>query len=536
MSEDDRPKGPLSIVDGKLARTSVSQMQKADGCLRQWRLNKVEGLPDKPPGAGQRRGTAGHRRIERFLGGEGKQVLDHLELVGVQKGLIPEPGSDLFVEHPFHVEGARPVLHALDIPLTGFIDLVNPRGDVISVVDWKFKKPWNGKLGFDAADLEDPSHEAGIQMLGYGAWVNRMFVHEEHVRLSHVTFQTEGRADVREAAVTLSLDTVIERWDIISQRIIPRMKAAVLAPHALDVEPNESLCEKYGGCPYKSTCFDRMARIRQMFKQQAPTTGETLMGMLSSMVSTPAAPAAPVTRKVPIEDVPFTVAQAIQGNAYVVNGVNAKFLCNTDMGGTTFASFMPLAGGAPILVTLGTVFTALPTPALPFADRDPIVIPPDAPKSDPLLAAKPAPGTLPPAAAETPAPDAPAAPAEKKPRAKKAPAHEVVLFTSPTVATVETSTLYFGCAPVGVATSTLHAYVEELDKSLQKQAQIDLVDIRTAGDNVFGFGKWKGFMAKAALESMPAAGHYVVTPGDERIDCVANALSSVCRVVMAGGR
>ncbi len=570
--EDDRPKGPPSIVDGKLARSSVSQMQKADGCIRQWRYAKVDKLPDKPPGAGQKRGTKGHGRIETFLKDNDRTALDHLELVGFQKGLIPVPGKDLLVEHPFAPEGAPPTLHALHIPLTGYIDLVNPRRvafeKVLVLRDWKFKKPWNGKLGYDADDLINPNHEAGIQMIGYGEWARRnagLFGPFDKVELSHVTFQTEGRADVVEASRIVTLDYIAKAWETISRRIIPRMEAAVLAPTARDVEADgerKGLCDAYGGCPFKSTCHDRMARIVAGFKK-APQTGVTEMGKMSSILG-PAAPSTPTAeapaeikvRKLVIEDVEFTAAQAIQGTSYTVNGVNAKFLCNTDMAGTTFASFMPLAGGAPLLVPGETAIKELPVLlTMPYADKDPIVLPPDAPKSDPALAAKPAPGTLTvpttPKVTETalgngdvlvvsstPAPVVEALVAEKKPRTKKAVTVEGVITSTtaaPTAAGVERF-LYFGCAPVGVVTSTLHAYVDGLDKTLQKEAQIDILDLRTAGDQVFGFGKWKGFIAKAALLTPPPAGHYVVTPGDERIDCVANALASVSQVVIGGGR
>ena len=113
MSDEERPR---PVVDGVMQYTSVSAMQKAHACVRQWRYKYVERLPDNPPSKGQLRGMQGHSRIQTFLQ-KGLDVLDPLERLGVEKGLIPAPGADLLVEEHF---GSPTPLYALTVPMTGY--------------------------------------------------------------------------------------------------------------------------------------------------------------------------------------------------------------------------------------------------------------------------------------------------------------------------------------------------------------------------------------------------------------------------------
>lgn len=542
MSEE-RQRDPPAVVDGKLLRLSVSQMQKADaesgGCLRAWRLSKVEKPFPEPEGAGQRKGKAGHRRLERYLRGEPNAAaeLEHLELVGVHRGLVPAPGPGLLVEHAIWPDGGKPLLHALGVPLAGYVDLIDLRGLVgglLRVVDWKYKKPWNGKTGDAAADLVNPRHGAGIQMLGYAEALRNSGYAYSEIELSHVTFRTAGVPDVFPAVARMQREESAPLWEGISARIVPKMHAAAAAAHALDVEPNLKRCDLYRGCPYKPFCFDPKARIAAGFRKLALKEGS--MGLASSLgiASTPASPpAAPPS--VPTPAAP-TAGTAKPGTLYIVRAQKARYLCNTSFGAEIYASFAPAAGGPPLLVPTTEPVTELPP------DGPPLVLPPDAPASDPALAARPAPGTMPPAAPTTPAPQ-PAAPqaavpapeaAAPKPRGRPRklqvqPDGSVpppAAAGAPEAVPEGDSGLYLNCSPMGVATQSLHAYVEGLQTELYRQAQLpDAFDLRAARDEVFGFGRWKGFLATAVREMPPKPGHYVVaTGGDERVDCVAQAL------------
>lgn len=547
MSEPER-RDPPAVVDGVLQRLSVSQMQKADaasgGCLRKWRFSKVEKPFPEPESAGQKRGKAGHKRIEDFLKGGPRSGLETLELLGLQRGHIPQPSPLLSVERAME-------WRALDVPIVGYVDLIDA-GSTPHIKDWKYKKPWDGKLGFDAEDLIDPNHEAGIQMIGYAQALAGVMSFDA-VALSHVTFQTSGRPDVRQVTSALKRAEIAPLWEIISRRIVPKMQAAARAAKPQDVEPNESACHKYGGCVYLSVCQDRMARIVAGFKNQAPQKVNQ-MGLMSSLVAAPPAVIVPPPPQAPVAPPPPPKSRAriqdlagvsTQGALYMVNGCKARYVCNASVSGSEFASFAPLAGGPPLLVAKDHLVTELPP------DGEPIVLPPDAPKSDPVLAAKPAPGTFvgvtnealvvtdAPKIAETPVeatktaetqPEAPKSDAPKRGRPKK----DATVSTNPPApaapspvaeSVAEAVRLYVNCSPIGVITQTLHAYVGELETLLYKQAQLDVFDLRSANDAVFGFGKWKGFLAKATAEYPLAPGHYVVsTGGDERIDTVAQAL------------
>lgn len=660
------PKTPQAEV----LYTSVSAMQKADahtgGCLAAWYFKYVEKLPDKPPSKGQIRGTKGHDRFKKYLRGE-VDVLDRLERLGVERGLVPAPNIDhktrekhpvpLIIEEHF---GTSVVLTADGIPMTGYIDVLNPRTidteSVLEITDWKFKKSIED-YGCTGPDLISPDTDAGIQMLGYGEFgrlINAQIVagtvrdprfsswsRFERIRLGHVTFQTEGKADVDPVAAEATLTSIKRGWETVSRRIAPKMREAAKQVSAHHVPKNKDACNKYGGCPYKKTCWDRMAVLAAGFKGRGTkdTKAEEIkMGMLKAMSgagssapkaepihaeSAPVAAPAPAKKSL-IVDMPsgsIEAGAAEQQKKYTVNGQAAVFLCVTALGQSRFASFLPIAGGAPLLVppetpiipiqegkgetgpavqpqqastgvagsapasalvvgtasgTIGGAAAgAVSAPASPPAGSSPVVgpnapagalalvLPPDAPKSDPKLAAKvdpvPAPVVAPPAQVAPPAAAAPPAVAavtstepiqtdsapKKRGRPKKseveaqaapppAPAPEAPApVVTPVTPTQDMGIhLYFVGSPVGVQTSTLHAYVLEKDEVIRQGAQLNCGDLRNADDKDFGFGKWKVYLAQIAREEPPPPGHYIVTPGDDRIAVVADALISMAALAV----
>lgn len=420
-----------AVVDGELIYTSVSQLQKftpeVGGCPSKWFFRYVLGLPDDPPGKGQIRGTQGHSRIEDYLE-DGIDVLDNLERRG--KKFMPEPnvrpdGSrhpvPVLVEAhfgPVHEDASKKrtkapftQLTAEGVPVVGFIDLIDPRDPRwLWLKDWKFKKSIS-LYGTKPHELLNPRTEAGIQIIGYLealrlAHVAGVFSQSWAIP-AHVTFQTGGAPEVVETTPveedgvtvkTIQLDSAKALWETVTHAAIPGMRKAARAKSHTEVPKNEKVCHKYRkACPYIGTCLDRMARIRQGFKSKAPApavpavqTEGSLMRMLQQMTGT--VPPASTVTPAPIQSqsapppavkqapgqAQLTAALAQPNSNYLVKGTLCRFLTRVDMGGTSYASFTPTAGGPPVLAGLEEPISA--------ADA-PIVTPPDAPKSNPVAAA-----------------------------------------------------------------------------------------------------------------------------------------------------
>lgn len=494
-----------SVIDGVCVRTSVSAMQRADGCLRQWFYRYVQGLPDKPPSRGQQRGAEGHERIEHYLT-TGEDVLDPLERLGVTAGLIPEPKTPVGVEVPF-----GPGMDALGVPMAGYIDMVQRYGETVTLTDWKFKKNIE-KWGASREDLVNPKKDSGIQMIGYAEWARRTFPDATFIDVRHVSFQTEGRRAVEETKAPRPLlhDEVVDLWAEVEHRIVPRMKHAAALPDAQLVEKNEDICGKFGGCPYIGTCQDKMARLVAGFKKAKPVAQQERnkpMGMLSSMKSGAVAP------RMPIKDEPASSEDQARFDALMAKAEAEK---------------------------------AAARAARAVAKELPQVLPPDAPKSEPEKFSKPeAPPVTKPEAQPVVSPSVPqtapqmvaaleasvaAVEPPKKEKAKKEKVKEPLAPDSH----VKGFNLYIGCTPMGVQAQTLTAYVDKLDKMLCEAAQLNCADIRTTMSQDFSFGKWRGYLAKLALEELPPVGHYVVLPGDERVEVVANALIAKADLVVLG--
>lgn len=539
MSETERAH---VVVDGKINYTSVSALQKAHSCPRAWWYKYVAREPDQEKSKGLQRGTEGHERIAHFLL-TGQDVLDPLERLGVARGFVPHPlPSGAQVEHS--IEGKH---SAGTIPMRGSIDLYVP-GTTAIVRDWKFKADI-GKWGCSADDLINPKHEAGIQMLGYAAFAVQQGA--EVVEVSHVSFQTRGRPDVSLVSAEIKQKEVAERWSSVVNRIVPEIIQAAKQSEAKNVRANHDACEKYGGCPFKGTCLDRMARLSGGFSQylrKSMPIVKTPAAPPAALVTTPT-PAAPIASPAApqVAQVGMTAAQAVAGKAYKLpSGAYGTFICAVALGGETKYSFAVPTGKPEMLSANDPIGQERPFGA-------PTVLPPDAPKATRMKFVDVAPVEAP--ASPTPVdvvPDASSvtpAPVEAKKRGRPPGAKNKVAESHTPAGTPDTLAeaatrgpiatagvrLYFGCAPLGVVVQTLHAYVSDLEREIVKVAaqhgQSTLAegdDLRTAEGQALGFGKWKGFIADAAKETLPRDGHYRVDlGGDERVDTVAHTLMGI---------
>lgn len=523
-----------TVVNGVLKRTSPSAMQTYRACPRKWYYKYCEHRPDHPPSKGQARGTEGHERIKHYLL-TGQNVLDPLEHLGVDRGLIPMPNSEraargfplsamALVEHEFRLPTR------FGVPLVGAIDLIDPIGATHwRVADWKFKKSIDAYAATEAA-LTDPEHSDGIQMLSYNAVV-AAGIGQGPTRLEppletltqHVTFQTQGARDVKPTSTTIATGAALQKWQSGVEVLIPKMQETAAESVALSVVGNEKNCHAYGrDCPYIEACYDPMARIKaslkgldagSSLKGLTATKGKEDMGIFKkgspeAQAAKPDFPAqniAPhaVSITAPDQPPPPRPGAPQHGaieklNALVKEGktVNEakKIIIEGDTGPIPPAApspETPLAATEPAPTKKGRKPKSAPTPTVsaPLSDDAILAQGPDTQDEGEEIQAKPS---------------APAAPGRVR--------------------------LYIDCQPLGVKTSNLLALVEVLQDQIIAAAKLEVSDLRQSTDSLMGFNKWKAYLASHASEQLAKgkipAGDYIVMGADERVRCVAEVFAA----------
>ncbi|RKH34947.1 PD-(D/E)XK nuclease family protein [Corallococcus praedator] len=266
-----------AVESGVLRRLSVSQLRKFALCERAWFFAKVLRLPERPLKA-RDLGTAVHAQLEYYLR-TGEDVLGALAAAG--KHLLPAPGPDLLVEEHF---GQPSPLFANGIPLTGYIDLVNPRRlaeGVLRVTDHKTTKSI-ASYAATPEQLTSAAHDAGIQMVGYGYWAvlaAERFPGLKRLELEHLYFQTHGARLARSVVATVSVEHVRDEWHTHVEPMARRMRDVARATSPSQVKPTWSACQKYGGCSFQAQCLNSqsqgskpMALMDRILKPQTPPT------------------------------------------------------------------------------------------------------------------------------------------------------------------------------------------------------------------------------------------------------------------------
>nr|WP_253906039.1 PD-(D/E)XK nuclease family protein [Corallococcus exiguus] len=271
---------------------SVSQLRKFALCERAWFFTKVLRLPERPLKA-RDLGTAVHAQLEHYLR-TGQDVLGPFAASG--KHLLPTPGPDLLVEEHF---GEPSPLFADGIPLTGYIDLVNPRRlaeGVLRVTDHKTTKSI-ASYAATPEQLASAAHDAGIQMVGYGYWAvlaAERFPGLKRLELEHLYFQTHGAKLARSVVATVSVEHVRDEWHTHVEPLARRMRDVARATSPSQVKPTWSACQKYGGCSFQAQCLNSqsqgikpMALMDRILKPQTPPSQPTTF----APVTPPPAPA-----------------------------------------------------------------------------------------------------------------------------------------------------------------------------------------------------------------------------------------------------
>jgi hypothetical protein len=553
MAQAPEVKKPAAIApDGSLVYTSVSAVKKYRTCAAAWFYRyKLRRKDESGPGA--RESTKMHAEVEHYLK-TGENVLGEIPRRALARGLFPKPNEpknpradDLMLEA--ELEG----LDSEGVPFIVKVDCIDPRRvaseGLLVINDWKFKKDI-GAYGTSEEALRDPEHPEGdgLQMVGYAEAVRRLIVEKgwfpgtNTIRLRHVQVDKRPASEIKgldaeEVFTDLSLADSERIWLTVSP-YLRGMKEVAKADSVESVPATKgSACWKFGGCAFKAECphfngtANRASRLKALFKPKHLRASVALeetneMGMLSKMKT--AAPAVTPPPAAPVQAAPTpTPAPAPTPKPSLIID----------------ESQVPDA-----------VLKANPNVGKPVA----AVLPPDAPVPQKVVAGvSPAPQVSAPAAAPASNPAEPMPQESVKPhrgrptkaelearkaaqtrKAAQAPAVEPAP-TPEAHPAGEGFSIWVGCSPRKLTTTSLQPYVDALEKqTLQafrenlKDASgkpLDLDDIRLSEGPDVGFSKWKAVFAGIAKENPPPPGNYhVLGLGiDDRIDVVVGALEGL---------
>lgn len=274
--------GPL-VVDGDLQWLSATIITKGDeraegGCLRRLWYYAVGEKPE-PGSASQGVGLRVHDEIERYIG-TGQMTLGPLAITA--KAQIPKPGPGLLVEHALE----RGLITCAGVPVVGHIDLVSFRGVNVGASDFGDVndppgtieiRDWKTTSDFRWAKTGDELRE-NVQMLTYGRYGLERW-NPTFVRLTHVYIRTKGGRvpAINRSTGPMHPDEIRAGWEGV-ETVGRKVRLAVRADRAEDVDANTRACGAFRGCPHRSYCkaanHDSLA---SMWGEELATAFERLM-------------------------------------------------------------------------------------------------------------------------------------------------------------------------------------------------------------------------------------------------------------------
>lgn len=485
---DETQKHGRSVVAGVIQRLSVSQLKKHKLCPRAWFFQKVLRFPEPTTGA-QKVGTDGHAQIEHYIA-TGENVLGAFAMAGLH--LLPAPGPDLLVEQQLDGE---PPLTAGGVPFAGFIDLVNPRRlaseGVLRVTDHKFTSSIASNSA-TAGQLANADTEAGLQMVGYGAWALRQDIRFPGLRvleLEHIYYQTRGQRLAESVLVSVPVEHVAHEWQSKVEPQVEQMKTHARAARAADVPGNFGpACTRYGGCPFMAKCL---------------SGGTKSMSLRDRLLNTPAPTVAAVVRTVPeqLGYCPDCGERLTRENSSrLVSGAIQHVVCPKEP-----PAVLPPDAPEPA-----------PAPEQPAPTLEPEQ---PAPKRRGRPRKTPAPAPTPEQPAPTPEPEQPAPSSSPK---------------------GDLRVLFVDCIPTtfdGPTPQALTSYVDVMHRRVAEAGGVD--DVRFAGsDSPLGFGKWRGALAMAVRADLPRPGVYLALglAHSELMQVVVEAIEPAFDVVVRSVR
>ncbi|MCY1042113.1 PD-(D/E)XK nuclease family protein [Corallococcus sp. bb12-1] len=365
------------------------------------------------------------------------------------KLFLPAPGPDLLVEEHF---GQPSPLFADGVPLAGYIDLVNPRRlaeGVLRVTDHKTTKSI-ASYAATPEQLASAEHDAGIQMVGYGYWAVLAAERFPGLKTLELEHLYFQTHGARLARSVVATVSVERVRDEWHTHVEP------IARRMRDVARAASPSQVK---PTWSACQKYGGCSFQAQCLNSQSQGSKPMALMDRILK-PQTPPTTHTASAPAE--------------------------------------APTTPPAP----------AQAAPALELA----AVLPPDAPKSDPVLASIPAP--------EQPAQAA----SDEAPRRKRRTKAEMEAARS-----AEASlSLFVDCVP-NCPAEPLAGYVGRMVAKIEHECGV--VDIRVApNDSPLAYGKWKGVLAATIRAEPPEPGTYAAlgVVGSELMQVAVEALEPLC--------
>lgn len=632
----------ISAVDnGVVNFFSVSALEKADtrnaGCMRAYYYRYVLRIK-QPETLSTAAGGALHAELADHLR-TGSRHLSALALSGLF--MVPDPGPDLLVEADIDN-----VITAAGVPLIGQLDCAHSRGtnkggnditeiydppNTVEIIDWK----WKGDGAKTEFQLQPNELAHSIQMSGYAIYAHKIFPQAQNVRMSHgLFFATRGRP--RKVTKLQTFDQPLRTWEYV-ESLGRSIQHAVRETNVDKVDANIHGCGKFGGCFYR----DRCSAYKKAFADQSTATlfGETLSKEISMglQMNPPAGGSflSMLPQQQPVAQIDLQAQLKLEEErmraqaAQVQSGVTLDFASawriiegcgrgypaltgraasqRAALVGQQVPSGSTLTGAGDLqsitledpahVISLGQELSPQPAPvvhvqhntlAMQPTNPNP-VLPPDAPQSNPALAAQPMPGYPQPGVLTHPGPApmpgqatttltmqpqpqqwaslpvtgtvtshmgaalagmpvgtivqgvqpqnlsqaAAAVPPKRRGRPPRKPVDAAAVQQ---VANAQAQgdgdlEVYVDCI-VNDDTTTINAYVEGMldilcDKFVPKEG---LHDIRVApSTSPLGYGGWKGALRAMVIEFPPPPDTYVIhTHNDEIMAIVADAMLVVC--------
>jgi hypothetical protein len=273
---------------------SPSAAQLWRRCNRAFGWRYLEGLRD-PPKPGQRLGTAYHRALESYLLGrlrssdelrradfaeiddEQWRTLRRIVKAVLASGAYPEPRAGVVVA----IERGLSFVGAL-ASWRGYADALLRPAAILEVHDHKTTR----SLDYGLTDETLPNDP---QAVFYAAAVSHPRDGAMPIALQWTYVQTHGAALVRAARCTMSATEAHERMVALDAEIGgAAVELMRVRPRVLDLAPDWSACDAFGGCPHRERCGERpilAALSAALDSPRAPGADRTPEGATLSQVT-----------------------------------------------------------------------------------------------------------------------------------------------------------------------------------------------------------------------------------------------------------